>query len=140
MNSTAESKVVRAIRWILAGLFVVAGANHFLKPALYLAMMPPWLPWPEACNVTSGAAEIAGGVGLLVSGLRRAAGWGLIALLLAVFPANLHVAMIGHMPGFKFSPLTLWLRLPFQGVLIAWVWWVALKRATQIVPHPHPRG
>jgi uncharacterized membrane protein len=59
---------------------------------------------------------------------RRAAGWGLIALLIAVFPANIHVALAGHMPGTNFSPEMLWWRLPFQPLLIAAVWWVALKR------------
>ena len=122
--------MARAIfRWILAVFFVVAGANHFRSPAIYLGMMPPWLPWPEALNLIAGAAEILGGIGLLVPRARRVSGWGLIALLVAVFPANLHVALQGKMPGTDFSPLTLWLRLPFQAVFIAGVWWVALTRA-----------
>jgi uncharacterized membrane protein len=69
-----------------------------------------------------------GGVGVLLPATRRWAGWGLIALLVAVFPANLYVALQGRMPGLNFSPTTLWLRLPFQAVFIAWVWWVAVKR------------
>jgi uncharacterized membrane protein len=117
-----------AARGLLAGFFVVAGINHFISPKIYLGMMPPWLPAPELANVVSGAAEIAGGLGLLSRRFRRTAGWGLIALLVAVFPANLHVALQGHMPGLNVSPLILWLRLPFQPGLIAWVWWVALKR------------
>jgi uncharacterized membrane protein len=62
----------------------------------------------------------------------------LIALLLAIFPANLHVALEGKMPGTSFSPLTLWVRLPFQALFIAWVWWVALARVArdpEIPPH-----
>jgi uncharacterized membrane protein len=114
-----------ALRWILAAFFIVAGLNHFRVPDLYVAMIPEWMPWPRALNIVAGACEILGGVGVLVPRLRAAAGWGLAALLVAVFPANLHVALMGHMPGFGFSPLTLWLRLPFQAVLIAWVWWVA---------------
>jgi uncharacterized membrane protein len=117
-----------AARGFLAVFFVLAGINHFLSPKIYLGMMPPWLPAPEVANVVSGAAEIAGGLGLLLRRFRRMAGWGLIALLVAVFPANLHVALQGHMPGLNVSPLALWLRLPFQPALIAWVWWVALKR------------
>ena len=113
-------------RWLLATFFVAAGANHFRTPEIYLGMMPPWLPWPAALQAVAGAAEILGGIGLLVPRTRRAAGWGLIALLVAIFPANLHVALAGRMPGFDFSPLTLWLRLPFQAVFIAWVWWVAI--------------
>lgn len=89
-------------------------------------MIPPMLPWPGALNAISGAAEILGGLGLLSVGTRRLAGWGLIALLIAVFPANLYVAIQGHMTGLDVSPLTLWLRLPFQALFIAWVWWVAL--------------
>ena len=117
------------VRWVLAGCFVLAGLNHFLSPKIYLGMVPPWLPAPEMANVVSGAAEIVGGLGLLFSKYRRIAGWGLIALLLAVFPANLHVALQGHMPGLNASPLILWLRLPLQPGLIAWVWWAALRRS-----------
>lgn len=115
-----------ALRWVLAVFFVAAGTNHFRTPAIYLGMMPPGLPWPEALNAISGGAEILGGIALLGSRTQRLAGWGLIALLVAVFPANVHAALEGRMPGTNFSPLTLWLRLPFQAVFIAWVWWVAL--------------
>lgn len=118
----------RILRGLAAAFFVAAGANHFITPHIYLGMMPPWLPAPEAMNVISGLAEILGGLGLLVPRLRRAAGWGLIALLIAVFPANLHVALQGSMPGTDFSPTLLWLRLPFQLLFIAWIWWVALRR------------
>jgi len=68
----------------------------------------------------------------MIGSVRRWAGWGLIVLLVAVFPANLHVALQGRMPGLEVTPLTLWLRLPFQAVFIAWVWWVALKRDGRI--------
>ena len=113
-------------RILLAAFFVAAGANHFRTPSLYLGMMPPWLPWPLALVYVSGAAEILGGIGALVRFTRRFSGWGLMVLLIAVFPANLHVAMQGQMKGFDFSPLTLWLRLPFQLVLMAGVWWATL--------------
>ena len=130
------------LRWVLAVFFLGAGANHFRSPQIYLGMMPPWLPWPEAMNVVSGAAEILGGVGLIWPAawawpwadasargrLRRWAGWGLLALLVAIFPANLQVAMQGKMPGFGFSPTVLWWRLPFQAVFMVWVWWVALAK------------
>lgn len=116
------------LRWLLAVFFVAAGANHFRTPEIYLGMMPAWLPAPAALNGIAGAAEILGGFGVLVPATRRAAGWGLIALLVAVFPANVHVAIAGKMPGLDFSPQTLWLRLPFQAVFIVWVWWVAVAR------------
>ena len=118
-------------RWLAALFFVVAGANHFRQPEIYLGKMPPALPWPEALNYISGAAEILGGLGLLLVCTRRLAAWGLLALLVAVFPANLHVALQGKMPGLDVSPLTLWLRLPFQFVFMAWVWWVGLKSETR---------
>ncbi len=139
---TAVEWARATLRWVLAVFFVLAGANHFRSPQIYLGMMPPWLPWPEALNTMSGAAEIFGGVGLVWrdgwrwpwSGeqargrVRRWAGWALLALLVAIFPANLHVAMQGEMPGFDFSPTVLWWRLPFQAVFMAGVWWVALAK------------
>jgi uncharacterized membrane protein len=125
----------RVLRWLLAVFFVLAGLNHFRTPALYLGMMPPWLPWPSAANAVAGAAEVLGGVGLLPPRSRRAAGWGLIALLIAVFPANVHVALDGRMAGVNASPAVLWLRLPFQLVFIAAVAWVAL--GSQARPSEH---
>jgi uncharacterized membrane protein len=112
---------VRTIsRYLLATFFIAAGANHFLTPELYLSMMPPWLPAPEALNLISGAAEIAGSIGMLIPRLRRASAIGLILLLLAVFPANLHLAIHGW-PGMDIPGWALWLRLPFQLAFIAWV-------------------
>jgi uncharacterized membrane protein len=109
-------------RTFLAVFFIAAGINHFRMPEVYLAMIPPWLPWHAALNWSSGAAEIAGGIGLFPSATRRAAGWGLVALLIAVFPANLHCAMTGTLPGFHVAPWILWVRLPFQGLFIAAVY------------------
>jgi uncharacterized membrane protein len=114
------------LRWLLAAFFVAAGLNHFRDPAVYLGMMPPRLPWPAVLVAVSGACEVLGGMGILVLRTRRLAGWGLIALLAAVLPANLHVALMGRMPGFDFSPTVLWLRLPFQAVFAAAVWWAAV--------------
>jgi len=119
-------KLIVVLRWVIAVFFVAAGVNHFRTPEIYLAMMPSWLPAPSALNGISGVAEILGGLGLLVPRTRRFAGWGLIALLVAVFPANVHAALLGHMTGVNVSPAILWVRLPFQAVFIAWVWWVAL--------------
>ena len=120
--------VRRALLWLLAIFFVVAGANHFRSPEKYLAIMPPWLSAPEWMNWISGAAEMLGGIGVLVPATRRCAGWGLIALLIAVFPANLHMALNGvQIPGYTIAPWAAWARLPLQAVFIAWVWWVAVK-------------
>lgn len=118
----------RAIfRWLLAGFFIAAGLNHFRDVEFYRAMMPPWLPWHDALIQVSGIAEILGGIGLLVPVVRSIAGWGLIALLVAVFPANLHLALHHvDLPGLVVPAWAQWVRLPFQAVLIAWVWWTAL--------------
>jgi uncharacterized membrane protein len=116
----------RIFRVLLAVFFITAGANHFRTPDLYLGMMPPWLPRPLVLVQVCGVAQILGGIGVLVTATRWFSGWGLIVLLIAVFPANLHVALQGHMQGFDFSPVMLWLRLPLQLVLISWVWWTTL--------------
>lgn len=112
---------------------MLAGANHFMNPAPYLAMMPPWLPVPGLLVIVSGIAEMAGGLGVLIPPLRRAAAWGLIALLVAVFPANLHVALHGW-PGVDFPPWVLWLRLPFQLLFIWAIHRTCLARTTQRKP------
>lgn len=121
------------MRLILRGLaaifFVVAGTFHFLKPEPYVQIMPPYLPAPGLLVAVSGVAEIAGGVGLLIRPLRRAAGWGLVALLVAVFPANLYMAQ--HPGQFHFAPWILWARLPLQAGFIAWVWFVAIQRSSR---------
>ena len=114
-------------RIILATFFVVAGVNHFLRPHAYITMIPPYVPFPSAMNVISGAAEIVGGIAVLLPRLRRAAGWGLIALLIAVFPANLHVALHGW-DGVTIPAWVLWARLPLQVALIVWVYASCLAR------------
>ena len=108
---------------VLGVIFVGAGVLHLVKPGMYLRIMPPWLPAPALLVLLSGIAEIVGGVGLFIPAVRVAAGWGLVALLVAVFPANLHMAL--HADSFStLAPAwALWVRLPLQGVLIAWVLW-----------------
>jgi uncharacterized membrane protein len=116
-----------AHRWLAAIFFVVAGANHFLKPQFYRQIVPPSFPSPAMLVIVSGICEIVGGIGLLIRPLRRAAGWGLIALLLCVFPANLYMAIHPQrIADLHISRWLLWLRLPLQGLLIAWVWFVSL--------------
>ena len=119
-------------KWILAAFFVGAGANHFLNPEPYLSMMPSYLPWPAGLVQVSGAAEIIGGVGLLFPAVQVLAAWGLVALLVAVFPANWNVAVHGW-PGVGLPRWSLWARLPFQLVFIWWIYRVCIRgrRATQ---------
>jgi uncharacterized membrane protein len=114
------------LRWLAAIFFVGAGVFHFLKPGWYRQMIPPAFPAPQLLVIVSGAAEIAGGLGLLVPSLRRRAAWGLMALLIAVFPANIFMAE--HPERFHFSPGLLWSRLPLQLVFLAWVWFVGVGR------------
>lgn len=120
--------MTRRLQWILGGLFVVAGANHFRSPEPYVSMMPAWLPWPETLVQVSGVAEILGGLGVLIPRSRRLAAWGLILLLIAVFPANLNVALHGW-PGRNLPGWVLWLRVPVQLVFIWCVYRVYLSPA-----------
>lgn len=107
-------------RYALALLFVGAGVLHFVHPATYLAIMPPVLPAPLALVYVSGAFEILGGLGLLPARTRRLAGWGLLALLVAVFPANVYMALIHEQ--LHISGWVAWGRLPLQLPLLWWVW------------------
>jgi uncharacterized membrane protein len=104
-------------------LFVLAGTFHFLFPAYYRAVVPPYLPIPDVLVAVSGVAEIAGGVGLLLPRWRPAAGVGLVLLLVAVLPANVEMLRQARHRGVA-APLEalLWLRLPFQAVLM-WLTW-----------------
>lgn len=126
-----------ALRALLAVAMIAVGAQHFIDPAPFVHIVPPWLPAPLALVYISGFFEVLGGAGLLIPRTRRAAGWGLIALYVAVFPANLHMAVnhIGLTEGPPPPAWALWLRLPLQALLIAWAWWVsrdepAPRRAT----------
>jgi len=110
-------------RAICAVVFIVAGLAHFVVPQVYRPMMPPWLPAHDLLILLSGVAEVAGGVGLLLPRLRRAAAVGLIALLVAVFPANVQMLLNAQAEGAAaLVQAGLWLRLPLQVVLIRWVW------------------
>jgi uncharacterized membrane protein len=110
-------------RWALTVFMVGAGVNHFLATDAYVGMMPAALPGPLMLVYVSGLAEMLGGLGLILPTTRRLAAWGLIALFVAVFPANLNMA-INHLPlGTHTLPSwALWARLPLQLVLI---WWAA---------------
>jgi uncharacterized membrane protein len=113
----------RVSRVVLAAFFVGAGTLHFLKPDAYEAVVVPGLPYPREIVWISGAAEIVGGLGVLSRPARPWAGWWLIALLVAVFPSNVYMAISPEeIRGLSVPPVLLWLRLPLQAVLIAWVW------------------
>lgn len=119
------STAKRILLYLMAGFYVCAGAMHFIWPAAYVQMMPPYLPWHRELVYLSGIAEFVLGAGVLMPQTRRYAAWGIVALLIAVFPANVHIAL-NNVPVFgaaEGAGIWNWVRLPFQGVLIAWAWW-----------------
>lgn len=114
--------------WALAAMFFFTGADHFANPARYLPMMPPALPAPLALIYVSGVFELAGAAGLLVRRWRRWAALGLAALLVAVFPANIYVAVAGiSVEGLPEGRWYYWVRLLFQPLFIAWALWCARR-------------
>jgi len=118
----------RPLLYLMGSAFVVAGLLHFIVPELYVQIIPPFFPAPLALVYLSGIAEIAVGTGLLIPRTRRHAAWATVALLVAIFPANIYMAthgvVIEGMPGGGDpSELVRWGRLPLQGVLILWALW-----------------
>jgi len=110
-------------------LYVIAGVMHFIVPELYVQIVPPYLPFPLALVYLSGIAEAIFGTGLVFERTRRYAAWGIIAVLIAVFPANVYMAtsdvVIEGAPDAIADPseAARWGRLPIQVVLVAWAWW-----------------
>ena len=118
---------------LLSVAFIAAGTLHFLRPEYYEQIMPGYLPAHRELVLISGAAEIAGGVGVAFSRTRRAAGIWLIALLVLVFPANLNMALDPER--FRsIAPSLLWVRLPLQGLLIWWAYRATRPRRTLTQP------
>ena len=118
------------LKLVFATFFVLAGANHFIHTGFYLWIMPPYLPSPLFLIYLSGAFEILLGALLLVRRFTRVAAWALIALLIAVFPANFHMTT-NHALSPQYRAVLLWVRLPLQGVLIAWAYWYTLPASSE---------
>jgi len=109
--------------------FIVAGIAHFVRPDPYIGIMPDWVPAHALMVAISGAAEIAGGVGVLFARTRRAAGIGLILLLIAVFPANIQMLLNGiHDAKPMWYQAALWIRLPLQPLMVWWIVRVTMRR------------
>lgn len=112
------------LRIVLSVAIMVVGVLHFAVPDPFVKIMPPYLPWHLELVYISGFFEILGGIGLLIAPVSQAAAWGLIALFVAVFPANINQAVnqiaIAGVPN---NPIFYWIRLPLQAVLIAWAYW-----------------
>ena len=115
------SQVQIAGKVLLGAFFIVAGIAHFVRPGIYVKIMPPYLPWPLGLVYLSGLCEVGLGSLVLIPQSTRLAAWGLIALLIAVFPANVHMAMHPELYP-RIPPAALWWRLPLQGVFIAWAY------------------
>ncbi|HEY9784196.1 MAG TPA: DoxX family protein [Candidatus Obscuribacterales bacterium] len=116
-NSPQESRPWS--RMACALLFIITGIWHFVQPRPFIAIVPAMLPFPAAIVYVTGAWEILGGIGLLTRRYRKWAAIALVALLVAVFPANINMA-VNHITLGLPEPV-LWLRLPLQFVLIFWV-------------------
>jgi uncharacterized membrane protein len=121
------------LKWLYGVLFALAGANHFAHTDFYVTIMPPYLPWHLALVYVSGACEVAFGIALLFRRTERLAAWGMIALIVAVTPANVHMAIHAELYP-QYSSTGLWVRLPLQIVLLAWAYWYAQpgRRANQL--------
>ncbi len=121
-------------RIFLSIVFIGSGVLHFAVSDAYMKIMPPQLPQPLLLVQISGIAELLGGIGLLVDSTRRAAAWGLVALLIAVWPANVYMAMAHlNFPGVLGQSWAQWLRVPLQIPMILWAWLYTRS------PHPLAR-
>lgn len=107
--------------YLMASLYILAGINHFRKPGMYIKIIPPLFKNPELINILSGAAEIILGILLILPFSSNFAAWGIILLLIAVFPANLYMYQ-NKKAGFGLPRWILFVRLPLQIVLIYWAY------------------
>ena len=113
-------------RVLFALIFMVAGVLHFVFTPMYMRVMPPYLPAPRLLVQISGVFEFLGGLGLLYPPTRRFAAWGLVALLVAVEPANVQMAL-DHARWKNIPEWALWVRVPLQVPLIWWAWMIARR-------------
>ena len=122
-NLILENKT--SFRILLAVLMLIAGASHFVVPEPYIKIVPGILPSPAAIVYISGFFEVLGGIGLLITGVSQAAAWGFVLLFIAVYPANLNMAINNiHLQNIPDGAWFQAIRLPFQFVLVAWAWWL----------------
>jgi uncharacterized membrane protein len=110
-----------ASKFLLAALMVGVGTMHFVQTDFFTRIMPPYLPWHRELVYISGVFELALGLLLLAPWTSQLAAWGIIALLIAVFPANIYLDQ--HQELLPASPTAHFLRLPLQAVFIVWAYW-----------------
>ena len=122
INTTSERRR-ELLRVVFSMSLIIIGTAHFLRAEQFARIVPPVFPTYFSVYI-SGVFEILGGIGLLIPSVSVAAAWGLIALFIAVFPANIYMALHNiKLDGVPQSQLLYWGRLPLQAVLIAWAWW-----------------
>jgi uncharacterized membrane protein len=120
---TSRNSTKERLRVVLTVAIIAVGLLHFIKPEPFVKIVPSFLPGPWELVYISGFFEILGGIGLMIPPVSQAAAWGLIALFIAVFPANINQAVNQiAIEGIPHIPLLYWVRLPFQAVLIAWAY------------------
>ena len=119
-------------QWLLSLLMVFAGVMHFVNPAFFLKILPPDLPFHWELVHVSGVCEVVLGILLLIPRFSRFAAWGIIALLIAVFPANIYLYQ--HQEIVPASPTVHFLRLLLQGVLIGMAYWHTHRRSQDFAP------
>ena len=132
----------RRLRYVMSASYVIAGVTHFLAPKAFARVVPPGLPRPRALVSLSGIAEIGLGLGVACDRTRRGSAWGIMALLGAVFPANVYMATDGVAADAAPDRLSgvaraaAWARLPLQGVLLLWAWWYTRPDSTDADDQP----
>ena len=118
--------MTRIFRTLIALSFVAVGVKHFTDADLFVSIVPPYLPWHLELVYLSGVFEILGGLGLLFERSRKPAGWGLLALLVAVYPANIHMLVNEiYLDGMPEEKWLLWARMPMQLLFALAVSWAA---------------
>ncbi len=132
-NSVTFNSMKRILLYIMALFYIVAGIIHFVGPGFYMKILPPWLPFHAALVYISGSCEIFLGLLLFIPARRSLAAWGIIVLLVAVYPANIQMMLNywhSHNPN-------LWItivRLPLQFVLIWWAWQYTKRMSNRRAP------
>ncbi len=144
-KTNSKRPVKEKLRIILAICIIIVGTMHFAVADPFIKIVPPYLPYHRELVYISGFFEILGGIGILVPPVSQAAAWGLLLLFIAVFPANINMAVNAiDLPNIPDSSLLRWGRLPFQAVLIAWAWWYTqpddLELQASIVPSQWARS
>lgn len=115
------SRMKTISKCVLAIFMIAAGTMHFVNPGFFLKIMPPYLPLRDVLVMLSGVCEVVLGILMFVPKLSRRAAWGIVALLIAVFPANIYLYQ--HQETMPAPPVVHLLRLPLQGVLVLWAYW-----------------